>query len=84
MRLQRELMESAALVGARHQRSAAEQIEYWAALGRQVARVLDPDSLLDVAAEQVIRNAALPLGAAVNRRLASRNSRSGAEHGRSP
>ena len=50
VRLQRELMESAALVGARHHRSAAEQIEYWAALGRQVARVLDPDSLLDVAA----------------------------------
>ena len=50
MRLQRELMESAALVGARHHRSAAEQIEYWAALGRQVARVLNPDSLLDVAA----------------------------------
>ncbi|MCP9793615.1 hypothetical protein KBY95_04790 [Cyanobium sp. Aljojuca 7A6] len=43
-------MESAALVGARHHRSAAEQIEYWAALGRQVARVLDPDSLFDVAA----------------------------------
>jgi hypothetical protein len=43
-------MESAALVGARHHRSAAEQIEYWAALGRQVARVLNPDSLLDVAA----------------------------------
>jgi len=40
-------MESAALVGARHHRSAAEQIEYWAALGRQVARVLDPDSLLE-------------------------------------
>lgn len=50
VRLQRELMESAALIGARHHRSAAEQIEYWAALGRQVARVLDPDSLLDVAA----------------------------------
>ncbi|MCT0226007.1 ParD-like family protein [Synechococcus sp. CS-1328] len=43
-------MESAARIGARHHRSAAEQIEYWAALGRQVARVLDPDTLLDVAA----------------------------------
>jgi len=50
VRLQRELMESAALIGARHQRSAAEQIEYWAALGRQVDRELDPDTLLDVAA----------------------------------
>jgi hypothetical protein len=46
-------MESAALVGARHHRSAAEQIEHWAALGRQVARVLNPDSLLDGAPEQV-------------------------------
>lgn len=46
-------MESAALVGARHHRSAAEQIEFWAALGRQVARVLNPDSLLDGAPEQV-------------------------------
>jgi hypothetical protein len=46
-------MESAALVGARHNRSAAEQIEYWAALGLQVARVLNPDSLLDGAPEQL-------------------------------
>jgi hypothetical protein len=43
-------MESAARVGGRHHRSAAEQIEYWAALGRQVAHLLDPDSILDVAA----------------------------------
>lgn len=50
VRLQRELMESAARIGLRHHRSAAEQIEYWAALGRQVAHLLDPDSVLDVAA----------------------------------
>jgi len=50
VRLQSELMQSAACVGRRHHRSAAEQIEYWAALGRQLARVLDPDALLDVAA----------------------------------
>ena len=49
LRLQRELMESAARIGARHHRSAAQQIEYWAALGRQVASLLDPDSVLDVA-----------------------------------
>jgi hypothetical protein len=49
VRLQQTLMENARLAGARHQRSAAEQIEYWAALGRQVASVLDPDTLLDVA-----------------------------------
>lgn len=48
MRLQQELMRQATLAGARHHRSAAEQIEYWASLGQQVARVLDPDKLLDV------------------------------------
>lgn len=48
VRLQQELMQRATLTGARHQRSAAEQIEYWAALGQQVAGILDPDKLLDV------------------------------------
>ena len=46
--LQQDLMQRATLTGARHQRSAAEQIEYWAALGQQVAGILDPDKLLDV------------------------------------
>ena len=41
-------MESAALTGHRHHRSATEQVEYWAALGKQVASTLNPDSLLDV------------------------------------
>ena len=48
MRLQQELMQQTTLAGARHHRSAAEQIEDWATLGQQVARVLDPDKLLDV------------------------------------
>lgn len=48
VRLQQELMQRATLAGARHHRSAAEQIEYWATLGQQVAGVLDPDKLLDV------------------------------------
>ena len=48
VRLQQELMEKATLAGARQHRSAAEQIEYWAALGRQMAGVVDPDTLLDV------------------------------------
>jgi hypothetical protein len=48
VRLQHELMQQATLAGARHHRSAAEQIEYWATLGQQVAGVLDPDKLLDV------------------------------------
>jgi len=42
-------MQSARLAASRHHRSAAEQIEYWASLGRQVAGFVDPDSLLDVA-----------------------------------
>lgn len=50
VRLQEELMRSAALAGARQHRSAAQQIEYWAALGRAVAGLLDPDRLLAVQA----------------------------------
>jgi hypothetical protein len=48
VRLQAELMERAAQAGARHHRSAAQQVEYWAALGQQVAGLVDPDSLLAV------------------------------------
>ena len=48
VRLQDELMRSAALVGALHQRSAAQQVEYWASLGRSVAELLDPEQLLAV------------------------------------
>jgi len=48
VRLQDELMRSAALVGALHQRSAAQQVEYWASLGRNVAGLLDPEQLLAV------------------------------------
>lgn len=50
VRLQEDLMQSASLAGTRLHRSAAEQIEYWASLGQQVARFVDPDSLLEVAA----------------------------------
>ncbi len=49
VRLQEDLMQSASLAGMRLHRSAAEQIEYWASLGRQVAGFVDPDSLLEVA-----------------------------------
>lgn len=48
VRLQEELMRSAALAGSLHQRSAAQQVEYWAALGRDVAGMLDPEQLLEV------------------------------------
>ena len=48
VRLQMQLMQSAALAGSLHQRSAAQQVEYWAALGREVAAMVDPEQLLDV------------------------------------
>jgi len=49
VRLQDELMQAATLAGTRLHRSAAEQIEYWASLGRQIAQFVDPDTLLEVA-----------------------------------
>ncbi len=48
IRLQQSLMKAAAQTGARFHRSTAEQVEYWADLGRRVSSVLDPDSLLSV------------------------------------
>ncbi len=50
VRLQADLMEAAALSGKRFHRSSAEQIEYWASIGRGVGEVLNPDSLLAVTA----------------------------------
>ena len=48
IRLQAELMQVAESTGKRFHRSTAEQIEYWADLGRTVASTLDPDVLLSV------------------------------------
>jgi len=48
VRLQAELMQAASTAGQRQHRSAAEQVEYWAALGRSIAKVVDPDSLLAI------------------------------------
>ena len=48
VRLQSELMESARIVGAQHHRSASEQVEYWAAIGRAVQGVVDPDTLVSL------------------------------------
>jgi hypothetical protein len=48
VRLQKDLMQAATLTGARYHRSAAEQVEYWAHLGRQVSAVLDPDVLISI------------------------------------
>jgi ParD-like antitoxin of type II ParDE toxin-antitoxin system len=49
IRLQAELMQQAESTAKRFHRSTAEQIEYWADLGRAVSTVLDPDVLLAVA-----------------------------------
>ncbi len=48
VRLQEELMQAARSAGQRWHRSAAEQIEYWASLGRSVAGSVDPDKLLAI------------------------------------
>lgn len=48
VRLQDDLMQAAGLTAKRFHRSAAEQIEYWAELGRSVSSTLDPDVLLSV------------------------------------
>ena len=49
IRLQAELMQVAGSTAKRFHRSTAEQIEYWADLGRNVSSHLDPDVLLSVA-----------------------------------
>jgi len=48
VRLQEDLMQAAKLTGDRFHRSTAEQIEYWADLGRKVSKVLDPDTLISI------------------------------------
>ncbi len=48
VRLQENLMQAARLTGERFHRSTAEQIEYWADIGRKVSTILDPDTLISV------------------------------------
>ena len=48
IRLQDDLMKAAKLTGKRFHRSTAEQIEYWADIGRKVSTVLDPDTLISI------------------------------------
>jgi hypothetical protein len=43
-------MESARVSGSVQHRSAAEQIEYWADIGRKVSKAIDPDTLLAIEA----------------------------------
>jgi len=50
IRLQKDLMDDAALTGERYHRSASQQIEYWASIGRRISDVIDPDTLLSVVA----------------------------------
>lgn len=50
IRLQDELMQAAALTAERFHRSTAEQIEYWAEMGRNVDHMLNPDDLLAISA----------------------------------
>lgn len=49
IRLQKNLMQAAELTAKRFHRSTAEQVEYWADLGRAVSSSLDPDTLLSIA-----------------------------------
>jgi hypothetical protein len=48
VRLQDELMKAAKVTGRAFHRSNAEQIEYWADLGRKVSDILNPDTILAV------------------------------------
>ncbi len=50
IRLQKDLMDDAALTGERYHRSASEQVEYWASIGRSISNVIEPDTLLAIAA----------------------------------
>lgn len=50
IRLQQVLMQQAESAARRFHRSTAEQIEYWAELGRSVSATLDPDVLLSISA----------------------------------
>ncbi len=67
IRLQQDLMLQAESTARRFHRSTAEQIEYWATLGRSVASTLDPDVLMSISAglsrlqvEQVVTPAINP------------------------
>ena len=48
IRLQKELMQAAEVTAKRYHRSTAEQVEYWADLGRSVSSTLNPDVLLAI------------------------------------
>lgn len=50
IRLQQDLMDSASVEGKLFNRSAAEQVEYWASIGRRLSNVVESDTLLSISA----------------------------------
>lgn len=48
MRLEKTLVQAAALAGENCKRSTAGQIEYWAEIGRAVEKILDLDAIIAV------------------------------------
>ena len=48
VRLQDDLMKSAKLTGELFHRSAAQQVEYWADIGRSVSKMIDPEQLISI------------------------------------
>jgi hypothetical protein len=50
IRLQQDLMDNATVEGQLFNRSAAEQIEYWAGIGRRLSNVVASDTLLSISA----------------------------------
>lgn len=53
LRLDADLVEQAKLSGKHLHRSTAEQIEYWADIGRSVSKVITPETLLQLYAGMV-------------------------------
>ena len=48
IRLETNLMQAAKMTGKRYKRSTAEQIEYWATIGRSMSKLIDPDTLIRI------------------------------------
>ena len=73
IRLQKDLMDDAALTGKRYHRSASEQVEYWASIGRRISGVIDPDTLLSVVAGLVRVQVEPVYGQTINPELVFQN-----------
>jgi len=46
IRLEKNLMTAAQSAALLHKRTASEQIEYWADLGKSVSKIIDPETLI--------------------------------------